>query len=392
MSVGFRAGMTAAAAAVLCTVALAAEVADHVKTIQAVGPEGQGNKAAAVAVRELSKLGPDKLPELLAALDTASPRAANYLRAAIQSVAQTAGKSLSPKPLEAFVKDLKHEAAARKLAYDLLVKVDPTAPDRLIPGFIDDPSPELRREAVQQFIDAGNKAVEAKQDTQAKAAFQRAMQSARDDDQIKILVKQLASYGEKIQLTQHFGFLTTWHLIGPFDNTEEKGFNVAYPPEKGVDLAAEVEGKEGKKLKWIEFTIPEEAEPEKCGIVDLKKALDHYKGAITYAYAEFESPKAQSVDVRMGTPNAWKVWINGQLVRGREEYHRGEKLDQYKMQAALKPGKNQILVKVCQNEQTDDWAQRWEFRLRVCDSVGTAVLPANKKTALRTNEKGAQAQ
>ena len=102
----------------------------------------------------------------------------------------------SSKPLEAFVRDLKHEPAARTLAYDLLVKVDATAPERLIPGFIDDPSPELRREAVQQFIDAGNKAVEAKQDTQAKAAFQRAMQSARDDDQIKILVKQLASYGD----------------------------------------------------------------------------------------------------------------------------------------------------------------------------------------------------
>jgi hypothetical protein len=33
------------------------------------------------------------------------------------------------------------------------------------------------------------------------------------------------------------------------------------------------------------------------------------------------------------------------------------------------------LLKICQNEQTEDWAQRWEFQVRICDSSGTAVLP-----------------
>ena len=27
-----------------------------------------------------------------------------------------------------------------------------------------------------------------------------------------------------------------WHIIGPFDNTGNKGFDTAYPPEKEIDL------------------------------------------------------------------------------------------------------------------------------------------------------------
>jgi hypothetical protein len=53
------------------------------------------------------------------------------------------------------------------------------------------------------------------------------------------------------------------------------------------------------------------------------------------------------------------------------------RIDQYRAQAKLQPGTNRLLLKICQNEQTEDWAQRWSFQLRVCDSTGTAVLPLN---------------
>ncbi|MCY2966027.1 MAG: hypothetical protein NT069_20755 [Planctomycetota bacterium] len=33
---------------------------------------------------------------------------------------------------------------------------------------------------------------------------------------------------------------------------------------------------------------------------------------------------------------------------------------------------------MCQNEQTDSWAQRWQIQLRVCDPTGTAVLSADR--------------
>jgi hypothetical protein len=48
------------------------------------------------------------------------------------------------------------------------------------------------------------------------------------------------------------------------------------------------------------------------------------------------------------------------------------------MRARLRAGKNVILLKVCQNEQSEDWAQTWQFQFRVCDATGTAILSADR--------------
>jgi hypothetical protein len=52
-------------------------------------------------------------------------------------------------------------------------------------------------------------------------------------------------------------------------------------------------------------------------------------------------------------------------------------MDQYRSPVLLQAGTNKILLKICQNEQTEDWAQDWEFQIRVCDASGTAVPPLN---------------
>jgi hypothetical protein len=48
------------------------------------------------------------------------------------------------------------------------------------------------------------------------------------------------------------------------------------------------------------------------------------------------------------------------------------------MPVVLKPGRNTILVKVCQNEQVEDWTKEWEFQIRVCDAAGTAILSTDR--------------
>lgn len=63
---------------------------------------------------------------------------------------------------------------------------------------------------------------------------------------------------------------------------------------------------------------------------------------------------------------------------GRDEYHRGMQMDQYKLRCHFKKGTNTILVKCCQNEQTETWTVEWQFQLRVCDAAGTAVREAAK--------------
>ena len=97
-----------------------------------------------------------------------------------------------------------------------------------------------------------------------------------------------------------------------------------------------------------------------------------------YAYAEFNSESKRPVELRLGCKNAWKVWLNGKFLFGRDEYHRGMEIDQYRMAGELKKGKNVILVKICQNEQTEQWTKEWEFQLRVTDPLGAVVASLKK--------------
>lgn len=354
--------------------------------IKAVGREGAGNAEAAKAWQELVKLGPTALPDILEALDDADPRAANWLRAAVDAIAErelTAGRMLPAARLEAFVKDTRHSGQGRRLAFEWLTRADKTAPDRLIPGMANDPSVELRRDAIARLIAEVDNLAE-KDKTAAAVAYRKVLVNARDTDQVNHLAKQLALLGDKVDLAGHYGFIQKWLVIGPFDNVKKIGFDAVYPPEKGIDLKATYTGKDGAKLSWQPY-----ATADSLGVVDLNKVIAKHMGAVGYAYTVIESAKEQPVQIRAGSNNAVKMWLNGKPIYFRDEYHHGMRMDQHTARAELKAGRNEILIKVCQNEQTDNWAQKWDFQLRVCDALGGMVpfTVATDKVAGRSAEK-----
>jgi hypothetical protein len=355
-------------------IAFAATPAESLKTILAVNHEGKGAVEAQRAVRELSAADASTLPAILTAFDGANPLAANYLRAAVEAIADRtvkAGGSLPVEKLVAIVQDRQRDARARALAYDRLKPVAPERAAALVPAMINDPSGELRREAVDRLVKLGN---EAKDDAEKTKHFEAALAGAVDDDQVKPLVEQLKKLGKTVDLQQHFGFLTKWSIVGPFDNKGMKGFAVAYPPEEKVDLKSTYVGQLGE-VSWEPIGTKND-----YGVLDIAKEVKPYKGAVMYLTTDFTSDKPQSVELRLGTPNAWKVWVNGKLLFAREEYHRGTALDQYRVPAEFKAGKNTILVKLCQNEQEQDWAQAYTIQLRVCDAAGAAIRPADAVT------------
>ena len=128
-----------------------------------------------------------------------------------------------------------------------------------------------------------------------RSAYRAALAAARDVDQIKAAADQLSELGEKVDLPAVFGFVNNWQLIGPFDNRNDRGFDVAYPPEKRIDLQARYQGLQSEELAWKPH-----ASDDKYGIVDLNKALGKHKGAVGYAYAEFYASQAQPVELRLG--------------------------------------------------------------------------------------------
>lgn len=379
----FRLGSALLLVAVSSNVLFAADISDAISKIRRVEPKGVGHKDAVAAARELCQADVSALPQVLTAMDGANEVATNWLRLAAEAIAQKAtakGQKLPVADLEAFMADTMHAPRGRRLAYELIAGVDPSAEQRLIPTLLDDPSLELRRDAVAQLLESIAK-IEDK--TEAAKRYQKALFHARDLEQIKAAGEKLKELGEKPDIAAHMGFVMTWRIIGPFDNVEDKGWDVAYPPETKIDFSAELNGQKGK-VKWVIHTTTDD-----YGLVDLNKVLATHKGAIAYAHAEFTADRAQTCELRTGSVNAHKVWLNGKLIMENHVYHSGQEIDQYIARGELKKGKNEILIKVCQNEQTEPWAQVWQFQFRVCDKIGTAILSQDRpgqKVALLFNK------
>ena len=344
------------------------DLSKAISQVTAVKNGGYGHEQAIAGWKVLGAAGVEQVPTILAAIQADKPLAANWLRSAVDQILErhaATGRDLPKDTLERIVFDQSYAPRARRMAYEWLLTIDKTAAERIIPKMLNDSSLEMRRDAVALAISDAQKLVKG---PEAIKQYKRALTAARDFDQVEAIEKSLNDLGEKVDLRQHFGFLVDWKVIGPFDNTDKGGFDVEYGPEESLASKPGYKGKTNAEVSWIQHSTD-----HKYGEVDLNVAIGKHMGAVGYAYTVFHSEQAQQVDFRVVSQNANKLWVNGEQIMANEVYHAGGQFDQYKAQADLKPGKNHVLVKICQNEQTEDWAQSWKFQLRVCDSLGTAV-------------------
>jgi hypothetical protein len=272
--------------------------------------------------------------------------------------------------LESFLLDTTQDGEARYLVFEWLTEGQESLRDQMLEGFRDDPSLELRHAAIGRAIDRLDKAPEL-------SMLRKLLDQARHPAQIESLAKKLKEAGETVDQAKVFGFLMTWDAIGPFDNQEQKHFHTVYPVERDLlgkpfDPSLKYSGKSGE-VGWQSITTE-----EATGIVDLAESFNKEKGAIVYARTIFRCAQPQDVEVRLGCINANKLWVNGQEVFTHEVYHAGMSIDQYIGSVKMKAGDNEIVLKICQNEQTESWAQRWQFQLRISDATGKAVLAQNR--------------
>ncbi len=349
---------------------------DAINTLRVVQPGALDSAVARKAVDQLTATGSKSLLPLLNGFQDASPLAVNWLRNAFEQIADAenkAGHKLPQEELEAFVRDQQQSPFARRLVYETLKRSDTSVEDRFIPDMLLDASPEFRRDAVARLIKEAGVVEDAANST---PLYRKAFTGAVHEDQVKTIAEALRNNKEEVDIQRHFGFLSQWSIVGPFDNQEGKGFATAFGPElalnagKDPDLQAEYDGQLAK-VKWQPIATTDD-----YGVVDIAEQIENFKGSLMYAMTSWTSDKDQQVEIRLGTPNSWKLWVNGKLVFEREEYHRSSQLDQYRVPATLKAGKNMLMFKICQNEQTQDWAQRYQFQIRVCNSTGSAILPA----------------
>ena len=333
---------------------------DSIKVLQTLTSGDEATLAAAKAIKQLSKANDVSLIQSLTAMKGATPVGRNWLLGLANSLYQKSGQSQSAE-LSQFLADANQDGEARYLVFQWLTSKNDILRKELLAKMNQDSSPELRFLAIDEAMKAKS----------ADKELSVLLDAARHPSQVVAIIVKLRELGLPIDQSRQLGFLPNWRLIGPFDNVGTVNFDKVFPVEtdwlKGT-IQDEYPGKK-EAIKWKEHTTTE-AE----GVVDLGEIYEKEKGCIVYAAAEFDSEKDQNAEVRLGCINGNKVWVNGKLVLSNEVYHTGAQIDQYAEPIRLKAGKNQILLKVSQNEQKEQWAQDFKFQLRICDSTGKAIL------------------
>jgi hypothetical protein len=353
----------------------AAELVARVRA--AIGAQGAGSAEARAARDKLAAHGPDAIPYLLDGMDTTDTVAANWLRTAFDEMVSRALKtnpaSIPADELRRAVLDAKRQGRVRRLALEVLSKLDPAAPAMLIPPLLDDV--EFRRDAVAVAMDAGQKAATEQRTEQAVAAFQKAFEAARDADQVRVAAAKLKSLGHDVSIVDHMGFLVDWWVIGPFDGPDFTAFSTVYPPEREVNLQAIYPGQKGDVI-WKRFRTADE-----FGTVDLVKALVPTDDAAAYAWTEFETQDACDAQIRCGADDNLQIWLNSQKVLSKEEWQNGTRLDRFITNVHLRKGTNQMLVKVCQGPKYRDpgMANPWSLQIRISDVNGKGINLIQKK-------------
>ena len=355
------------ALALLLLAAPAADFSPQINDVLAVGPAAENQDAARSAVKRLSMAGPDVLVPLLEAMGRADGVADNWLRGAYEAALDRTD-SVPVDALGRFFADRAQDNRARRLAYETIRAADPAAAEVLAADGLDDPSPEMRKDAVAAIV------AKATSDD-AAATLRRALDAATDRTQVDDIAAKLKELGEEVDLKDKFGFLRDWRIVGPFDNRDEKGFDKKAGPEAGELAAPDFEAGYGSDypdaappVSWGEYRTDSDD-----GVLDVAAQLQPWKGATVYAASEFEADAAREVELRLSTDNAWKLWLNGELLFEREEYHRSMSWDQYVIPARVREGRNVVVLKVLQNEQDQGWAQDFSYSLRVTDPAGRAV-------------------
>jgi len=143
-----------------------------------------------------------------------------------------------------------------------------------------------------------------------------------------------------------------WYVIGPFDNANHSGFEKVFPPEQEIELDAEYEGLDGKKVKWQPVHVEEQVDP------------GSYVGGgdwrIAYGLTHIRAPERMETAAIFGKDDGAKIWVNGAEVFNDNSWSHCFP-DMYVAPVVLNKGWNALLIKIANH------GGAWGYRIRIAD-------------------------
>ena len=188
------------------------------------------------------------------------------------------------------------------------------------------------RAPLSRFVAAAASSPRARADVRGRAEWLRS-----------ILLDRAGQASEATKARAALGLLTSFWVVGPFDNEGRIGHATVYAPEKSlvgpIDTSRRFDGKE-RPVGW-RLMPPIAAE----GLVSLDAMLRPDTNVTAYLTTMVYVPRATRAAVRVGSAGAIKVWVDGVLALARDVY-RPVRIDQDAAPVALRAGWNRLTVKL----------------------------------------------
>jgi len=166
---------------------------------------------------------------------------------------------------------------------------------------------------------------------------------------------------EGIRLARDKKLIKDWYIIGPFDNSDKEGLRKEFPPEKEINLNLTYPGKENSSVVWFRPFGYEDS-----GYVDLNELISPNDYTIAYALTYVFCDKKRELELRCGSQDGVRIWINGEEAFYSESSGSAE-VDDHFVVVKLKKGWNEILLKV-----SSTWGG-WGFYFRITDLQGNPL-------------------
>jgi hypothetical protein len=150
---------------------------------------------------------------------------------------------------------------------------------------------------------------------------------------------------------------SNWMVLGPFAANTVSGFEHQFAPEKEINLDLTYKGVK-KQIQWRSAD-----DGNFDGYVDLKSIFDYRYWTVSYGAVYAFTPEERKVQIRLGTDESFKLWLNDELISQRY-YHRAAVVDNDIVTVVLRPGYNKLLLKVTNTDL------EWGFYFRITDESG----------------------
>ncbi len=193
---------------------------------------------------------------------------------------------------------------------------------------------------------------------EAFAKIRKALgESVKSTQQVQSVLDMAGQQGATEQFLPLLGFVQNWHVLGPFPWTMGEAFTANPIGAPTVDLAAKYTV-DGKDLAWRKHRSGQ--------ITSCDGLFGSLSNVTMYAYATIHSDTATAAQLRVGSDDGVRVWLNGESVHENNE-NRGVSLDADVVNVTLKQGANTLLLQVTQG------AGGWAYTCRITKPDGVPI-------------------